>query len=249
VVRVLGYRSSGPGSIPGTTRKKSSGSGTGSTQPHEYNWGATWKKSCGCCLENLEYGSRDPSRWPHGTFYPQKLAITSPTSGGRSVDIVFSRTQTMVISKCISVWVLPPSLMHMQCYHLPFFLGITIPRNLNQRFIQPWYYSGHLTSTKHLERLQASQIVIQRRYQSDELSVSKMYQIAESEELWWWCIDTQNYWLCGPCLWSGILNTRKHNVSETGSLSVLRWREGDTYCVGTTGPVIEVSSFLTDPTE
>jgi hypothetical protein len=37
VVRVLGYRSGRPGSIPGTTRKKSSGSGTGSTQPREYN--------------------------------------------------------------------------------------------------------------------------------------------------------------------------------------------------------------------
>jgi hypothetical protein len=38
VVRVLGYRSGGPGSIPGTAReKKSSGSGTGSTQPREYN--------------------------------------------------------------------------------------------------------------------------------------------------------------------------------------------------------------------
>jgi hypothetical protein len=47
VVRVLGYRSGGPGSIPGTTRfsekkkkkerKTSSGSGTGSTQPREYN--------------------------------------------------------------------------------------------------------------------------------------------------------------------------------------------------------------------
>jgi hypothetical protein len=36
VVRVLGYRSGGPGSIPGTTRKKSSGSGTGSTQSREY---------------------------------------------------------------------------------------------------------------------------------------------------------------------------------------------------------------------
>jgi hypothetical protein len=42
VVRVLGYRSRGPGSIPGTTKKKSSGSGTRSTQPREYNWGATW---------------------------------------------------------------------------------------------------------------------------------------------------------------------------------------------------------------
>jgi hypothetical protein len=37
VVRVLGYRSGGSGSIPGTTTKKSSGSGTGSTQPREYN--------------------------------------------------------------------------------------------------------------------------------------------------------------------------------------------------------------------
>jgi hypothetical protein len=47
VVRVLGYRSGGPGSIPGTTRfsekkkkkkrKTSSGSGTGSNQPREYN--------------------------------------------------------------------------------------------------------------------------------------------------------------------------------------------------------------------
>jgi hypothetical protein len=42
VVRVLGYRSGGPGSIPGTTRDflgrgNSSGSGIGSIQPREYN--------------------------------------------------------------------------------------------------------------------------------------------------------------------------------------------------------------------
>jgi hypothetical protein len=42
-----------------------------------------------------EDGRRDPSRWPRGTLYPQKLAITSPTSGGRSVGMVRSRTQTM----------------------------------------------------------------------------------------------------------------------------------------------------------
>jgi hypothetical protein len=89
------HRSGGPGSIPSTTRKKSSGSGTWSTQPREYNWGATWWKSSGSCLENREYGHRDPSRWPRGTLYPQKLAITSPTSDGRSVGIVRSRTQTM----------------------------------------------------------------------------------------------------------------------------------------------------------
>jgi hypothetical protein len=36
VVRVLGYRSGGSGSIPGTTRKKCSGSGTECTLPREY---------------------------------------------------------------------------------------------------------------------------------------------------------------------------------------------------------------------
>jgi hypothetical protein len=41
-----------------------------------------------------EYGRRDPSRWPRGILYPQKLTLTSPTSGGPSVDIVRPRTQT-----------------------------------------------------------------------------------------------------------------------------------------------------------
>jgi hypothetical protein len=46
-------------------------------------------------LESREYGRKDPSRWPRATLYPQKLALTSPTSYGRSVDIVHSRTQVM----------------------------------------------------------------------------------------------------------------------------------------------------------
>jgi hypothetical protein len=33
--------------------------------------------------------------------------------------------------------------------------------------------------------------------------------------------NTQNYWVFGLCPSSGILETRKHNVSETGSVSVL----------------------------
>jgi hypothetical protein len=52
-------------------------------------------EKCCSCLENREYGRRDPSRWLRGTLYTQKLAITSPTSGDRSVGIVHSRTQTM----------------------------------------------------------------------------------------------------------------------------------------------------------
>jgi hypothetical protein len=50
------------------------------------------KKSSGFGLENRENGRRDQSRWPRVTLYPQKLALTSPTSGGRSriQDIEFS---------------------------------------------------------------------------------------------------------------------------------------------------------------
>jgi hypothetical protein len=51
------------------------------------------RKSWGSDLESREYGRRDPSCWPRGTLYPQKLALTSPTSDGRSVGIVRSRTQ------------------------------------------------------------------------------------------------------------------------------------------------------------
>jgi hypothetical protein len=58
---------------------RNSGSGTGSTQPREYNWGASWKKSSDSGLEIREYGSRDLSRLPRGALYPQKLALTSPT--------------------------------------------------------------------------------------------------------------------------------------------------------------------------
>jgi hypothetical protein len=46
------------------------------------------RNSSGSDLETREYGRGDPLRWPRNTLYPQKLALTSPTSGGRSVCIV-----------------------------------------------------------------------------------------------------------------------------------------------------------------
>jgi hypothetical protein len=51
------------------------------------------RKSSGSCLESREYGRRNPSRWQRDILYPQKLAPTSPTSGGRSVGIVRSLTK------------------------------------------------------------------------------------------------------------------------------------------------------------
>jgi hypothetical protein len=58
------------------------------------------RKSSGCCLEIREYGRRDPSRWPRGTLYPQRLQLTSPTSSGRSVGMVRSRTQATEFICC-----------------------------------------------------------------------------------------------------------------------------------------------------
>jgi hypothetical protein len=60
------------------------------------------RKSSGSGLENREYGRRDPSRWPRGTLYPQKLALTSPTIGGSLVGIVRSRTQATVFVLVLS---------------------------------------------------------------------------------------------------------------------------------------------------
>jgi hypothetical protein len=51
------------------------------------------RKSSGSGTESREYGRRDPSR---GTFYPQMLAQSSPTSDGRSVGIVRSRSVLFV---------------------------------------------------------------------------------------------------------------------------------------------------------
>jgi hypothetical protein len=38
--------------------------------------------------------------------------------------------------------------------------------------------------------------------------------------------NIQNCWASSLCPSSGILNTRNHNVSETGSVSILRWGGG-----------------------
>jgi hypothetical protein len=46
------------------------------------------RNNSGFGLENREYDRGDQLRWPRDTLYPQKLTLTSPTSGGRSIGIV-----------------------------------------------------------------------------------------------------------------------------------------------------------------
>jgi hypothetical protein len=56
---------------------RSSGTGTGSTQPPEYNWRATWKKKQRFrSKKNREYGRRDPPRWPRKTSLSAKVGTT-----------------------------------------------------------------------------------------------------------------------------------------------------------------------------
>jgi hypothetical protein len=56
------------------------------------------RKSSGSGLEIRDYGRRDPSRWPRGTPYLQKFALSSPSSGSRSVGTVGSQTQATEFS-------------------------------------------------------------------------------------------------------------------------------------------------------
>jgi hypothetical protein len=56
-------------------------------------WSSSGRKRNVSRLESREYGSNCPSRWPRDTLYPQKLALTSPTSYGLSVGVVCSRIQ------------------------------------------------------------------------------------------------------------------------------------------------------------
>jgi hypothetical protein len=62
------------------------------------------RKSSGSGLEIREYGRRDPSRRPRGTLHPQKLALTSLTSGVRSVGIVRSHAQATEFSFSLVYW-------------------------------------------------------------------------------------------------------------------------------------------------
>jgi hypothetical protein len=91
VVRLPGYRSRGPGI---------------DCRRYQIFWivGLEWdsltlgRNSSGSGLENREYGRGEPLRSPRVTLYPQKLALTSPASGGHSAGIVSSRTKATEFS-------------------------------------------------------------------------------------------------------------------------------------------------------
>jgi hypothetical protein len=95
VVRVSGYRSRDPGfdsqhyqifwEVMGLKR--------GSLSLVSTIGELLGRKSSGSGLENRKYGCKDPLCWKWNTLHHQKLALTLPTSGGRSVSIVCSWTK------------------------------------------------------------------------------------------------------------------------------------------------------------
>jgi hypothetical protein len=56
------------------------------------------RKTSGSSTDIREYGHGDPLCSPHDTLYPQKSALTLPTSGGRSFGTVPSRTKATVFN-------------------------------------------------------------------------------------------------------------------------------------------------------
>jgi hypothetical protein len=66
---------------------------------------------------NFKYGSGDLLRSPRDTLYPQKLALTSLTSSGLSVDIVRSRTEaTEFVLVCFALHATDTLLMSLTSY-------------------------------------------------------------------------------------------------------------------------------------
>jgi hypothetical protein len=108
------------------------------------------RNSNGSGLENREYGRGDPLRWPRDTLYEQKLALTAPTSGGRSVGIVRLRTKTMeFVFVCISYNVrikiktkyIKKMFLQSRSFH--------ILRNMRTRFKKPQFRLGYQMPKSH----------------------------------------------------------------------------------------------------
>jgi hypothetical protein len=83
------------GSIPGASRFSEKGRVWNGV--HSASWGqlrSYLEEIVAAPVKKTETNDRgDPLRCPRDTLYPQKVGITSPTNGGRSVCIVRSRTK------------------------------------------------------------------------------------------------------------------------------------------------------------
>jgi hypothetical protein len=84
VVRVPSYRFRGPEISP-----ELAGLERGPLSPVSTTEELLGRNSSGSGLERREYRRRDALRRPHDTLYQHKLALTSPTSGGKATEYYF----------------------------------------------------------------------------------------------------------------------------------------------------------------
>jgi hypothetical protein len=130
----------------------------GFTQPREYNWGATWKKKAAAGLEIREYGRRYSSRWPCDSFYPQALALSSPTRW--SVGLVLSRTKATellyyhgyhnveTVEICLrNVWQNPRSDSYFTCRFNPLLFSRNILNVWVRNMFNCWDGEGYFSFT------------------------------------------------------------------------------------------------------
>jgi hypothetical protein len=94
------------------------------------------RKSSGSRLEKCDYGRRDPSRWPRDNFYPKKLTLTSPTSGGLSIGMFRRLNQTTECSSVFLVFFIVSVIVPYECplFNMTLIIWVTI----FSFFFLPW---------------------------------------------------------------------------------------------------------------
>jgi hypothetical protein len=75
-----------------------------------------------------------------------------------------------------------------------------------------------------------SVLAVNKSPQNGTSNVTTM-TLVESKWFWQWCV-TQNHRFMGSVHHPELYITWEHNISETGSVSILRLGEGDNYSVG-----------------
>jgi hypothetical protein len=122
------------------------------------------RKSSGSGLENLEYDLKDPSRWQRGTLYPQKLALTSPSSGGSSVGVVRSLTQATEFNPFYNNFdpLSFPNLLYVKRVH------VNIINNISRKVLKISYETGSVITERIYSEIRASFYQFTRRYFTEE---------------------------------------------------------------------------------
>jgi hypothetical protein len=103
----------------------------------------------GSSIENREYGHGNPLSWPCDTLYLQKLALTSPTSGGRSVGQFTCRLRPWSLFVCYRKTCFDTKWSAAGCYNI--MLLVIFGCFMNSFFLyHHWYFQLPFSCYPHL---------------------------------------------------------------------------------------------------